>query len=148
MLYEKSAGTIVFRREKERIRYLLLYKKVSGHYRETWDFPKGNIEKGEDEKQTARREAEEETGIKDLRFTPGFKERIKFFYKKEGELVLKEIFFYLAETLKKKVILSFEHNDYKWLLFEEAESQLTFKNSKEILKRANKFLQKKLKIEC
>ena len=47
--------------EKE---FLLLHHTV-GH----WDFPKGNIEAGEDELETARREIFEETGIQDVEFS-------------------------------------------------------------------------------
>ena len=46
MVREVSAGGIIFRRDKE-IKYLLLHKEASNNYKESWDFPKGNVEKGE-----------------------------------------------------------------------------------------------------
>ena len=57
MLNETSAGAVIFRRDNE-IKYLILHYKFKGDY---WDFPRGNIEKGETEEQTAVREIKEET---------------------------------------------------------------------------------------
>ena len=139
MIYEKSAGAIVFRKNKENL-YLLLYKKAHPPFHEAWDFPKGNIEKGEEEIETVRREIREEAGIKNLEFIPGFREKIKIFYRQKENLILKEIVFYLAKTEEKKVTLSFEHNDYSWLPFKKALEKLTYQTSKKILKKAEKFL--------
>ncbi len=140
---EVSAGAVVFRQEKERM-YLLLYKKAHEKYREQWSFSKGNVEKGEDEKETAAREIKEETGINDLKFVEGFKEKEKFFYKKEGETVYKEVVWFIAETKKEKVTLSFEHNDYEWLPYKKAVERLTFKNDKKLFEKAEKFLESRL----
>lgn len=135
MLVEKSAGVIIFRSDDEEIKYLLL-KYGYGH----WDFVKGNIEKGENEIETIIRETKEETGIEDLKFLKGFKEKISYFYRKGKDLVYKEVVFYLAETEEKKVRLSYEHEDYCWLPFEKALEKITFNNSKKLLKKANSYL--------
>lgn len=138
---EKSAGAVVFRREDSKIYYLLLHYKA-GH----WDFVKGHVEKGETEKETVRRETEEETGIKDLEFVKGFKEWIKYYFKKsygkkKGPLVMKIVDFYLTETKTKKVKISFEHQGFTWLPYNKALGLLTFKKGKDILKRAHNFLE-------
>ncbi|MBS3097970.1 NUDIX domain-containing protein [Candidatus Woesearchaeota archaeon] len=132
---EISAGAIVFREEKGKIFYLLLHYE-EGH----WDFPKGNIDEGEEEKETVKREIKEETGITKINFIESFMEKISYFYKMKGETVYKEVFFYLAETEESNVKLSFEHIGYKWLNYDEAFKELTYKNAKEILKKANSFL--------
>ena len=137
---ETSAGAVVFREEKGNALYLLLHYE-EGH----WDFPKGHIEKGEEEKETAEREIEEETGIKKISFIEGFKEKIKYFYKREGQTIYKEVVFYLCETKESKIKISFEHIGYKWLDYEDALNQLTFKNAKEILKKAHSFLNSSLR---
>ena len=134
MINERSAGAIIFIRDKE-IKYLLLHYGL-GH----WEFVKGNIEENEDIKNTVTRETEEETGIKDLKFISNFKEKIQFFYKRDNNLVKKEVIYYLAETKTEDIKLSFEHIGYKWLTYEEALKQLTFKNSKEILKKVHNML--------
>lgn len=138
MPVEKSAGAIIFYRADKKIEYLLLHHQW-GH----WDFPKGNIEKGEKLEETVKREVKEETGIEDIKFTPSFKESIKYFYKLKGKNVFKIVIFLLAETKTKEVKISWEHIGFKWLPYGEILEQLTFKNAKEILKKANHFLSKK-----
>ncbi len=134
MAQEFSCGTIVFRKDTEPIYLLLNYSK--GH----WDFPKGHVEKGESAHETAIRETMEETGIGDLQFVDGFREKIEYFFRQNGKLVHKEVTYFLAETQVSEVKLSFEHKSFAWLSFEEALSKTTFKNSKEILIKAHKFL--------
>ena len=108
--------------------------------REYWDFPKGHIEKGEKIEETVEREVEEETGLKDIKFVEGFKEWIKYFFKHKGKNVFKIVTFLLAEAETEEVKISPEHIGYKWLPYDEALIQLTFKNAKEILKKADNFL--------
>ena len=135
---EKSCGSVVFRRTKEGIKYLLLHYGA-GH----WDFPKGHQEKNEKEEQTAAREIKEETGIEDIEFVDNFQEIIKYFFKKGEETVYKEVIFFLAQSATEHVDLSNEHIGYAWLSYEHAHKKLTFNNSKELLEKADKFLQHK-----
>lgn len=136
---ERSAGAVVFRKENGERKYLVLYYG-GGH----WGFPRGNIEEGESEKETTFREIKEETGIEDLKFIPGFREKNKWFYKRNGRTIHKEAVFFLAKTGTKEVNLSFEHSKYKWLKFEEALERLTFENTRELLKKARRFLNQRL----
>ena len=144
MPFEKSAGAVVFRKEGGKIYYLLLHYEM-GH----WGFPKGNIEKGESLEQTVRREVKEETGIEDIEILNGFKEWIKYFYKltprqnkfgagQEAKNIFKIVTYFLAEAKTTEVKISWEHTGFEWLLYKEALNRLAFKNSKEILKKANK----------
>ncbi len=135
MPFEKSAGAIVFWRKKGEIYYLLLHYEM-GH----WEFAKGNIEKGETLEDTVKREVKEESGIENIKFVDGFKEHIKYFYKLKGKNIFKIVTFFLTEAKSPKVKLSWEHKGFKWLPYQKAIEQLTFKNSKEILKKANEFL--------
>jgi bis(5'-nucleosidyl)-tetraphosphatase len=138
MPVEKSAGAVIFRKENSQIYYLLLHYEL-GH----WGFPKGIIEKGEELTNTVKRETKEETGIENINFIPGFKEHIKYFFKLKGKTIFKIVTFFLAETKEKKVKISWEHVGFKWLPYKEALEQLTHKNVKEILQKANNFLKKK-----
>ena len=143
MPIEKSAGAIIFRRENNKIFYLLLHYPSSAKApKDYWDFPKGHIEKGENEIDTVKREIEEETGVTDVKFVEGFKEWIKYFFKFKGKNVLKFVTFYLLETKTKDVKISGEHIGFEWLPYEEALKQLTFKNAKGILTKANDYLSK------
>lgn len=157
MPIEKSAGAIIFRLQPTRhpparrapedgkIYYLLLnYPSTTrGAKKDYWDFPKGHIEKGEKELETVKREVEEETGLKNLKLIEGFKEWIKYFFKYKGKTIFKIVTFYLAETKTKEVEVSLEHLGYEWLPYEEAIKQLTFRNARDILRKANDFLKLK-----
>ena len=136
MLVEISAGAVVFRQEIGSARlYLLL--QYGGHH---WDFPKGNVEKNETAEVTARREIAEETGIQDIKFIPGFAEKISYFYRRNRQTVSKEVMFLLAETRTSKVILSFEHIGSEWLDYNKAYERLIYRNAKTILEKAERFL--------
>lgn len=132
---EKSAGAVIFRKEDSVTKYLLLHYE-SGH----WDFVKGNVELGEDELVTVKREAREETGIDDLRIVPGFREIVSYFYRRSGDTIFKEVVFYLAETEKEDVRISYEHVGFEWLEFKDAYEKITYGNSKSVLGKANSFL--------
>ena len=136
MLNEKSCGAVVYANNSE-VKYLLL-RYEAGH----WDFVKGNVEEGESEKETALRELKEETGIDDARFVGGFREKISYFYKRQGATVYKEVVFFLTEAKNTNVRLSFEHVAFDWLTYEEAMRKLTFKNARDVLQRARDFLKK------
>ena len=135
LIREKSAGAIIFRKEENRAYYLLLHYPA-GH----WDFPKGNIENGEKEIDTAKREIYEETGIQDVEFIFGFREVIDYFYYRNGQKVYKTVVFYLAKTNTKEVCLSYEHKGYAWLSYEEAIKRVTYKSSKKVLEKAHRYL--------
>ena len=114
-------------------RFLLL-NYPTGH----WDFVKGKIEQGETLHQTAVRETKEETGISDLEFVEGFEEKINYNFQFEGELIQKEVIFFLAKTKTHTVNVSHEHLDYAWLDYKNALEKVTYQNAKNILSKANK----------
>jgi bis(5'-nucleosidyl)-tetraphosphatase len=130
VLNEKSCGAVVFARTPE-IMFLLLHYDA-GH----WDFVKGNVESNESEKDTAFRELKEETGIVDAKFIEGFRQKIDYFYKRQGTAVYKEVVFFLMETQTVEVVLSFEHIGCDWLDYQHALDRLTFRNAKYVLQKA------------
>ena len=101
-----------------------------------------HVEKGEELLTTIKRECKEETGITDLKFIDGFRKEIEYFFRRGKELIKKKVIFLLAETKTRKVTLSYEHVDYAWLPYKEALERVTFKNAKEVLRKANRFLEK------
>jgi 8-oxo-dGTP pyrophosphatase MutT (NUDIX family) len=133
MFDEYSAGAILFSLNEisHKIEYLLLHH-TSGH----WEFPKGNFEFGEDGFETARREIYEETGITDIEFIKDFESKIEYYFKRSNKLIHKQVIFYVARTNTRKVILSSEHDAYTWKEYNEAINQLTYKNVKDLLKKA------------
>lgn len=140
---EQSAGILVFHGRGKNRKYLLLHY-ASGH----WSFPKGHVEAGEDEREAALREMDEETGISEseISFVEGFGEKIEYFFKKNGETIHKRVLFFLAKASGKtlpEVKLSFEHAAFEWLSFREAMQKVTFNSDKGALQKAQDFLEKR-----
>ncbi|MDO8639309.1 MAG: NUDIX domain-containing protein [bacterium] len=141
MLTEKSAGAVIFHIKEGKIFYLLLhYPSSPGAKKEYWGFSKGHMEKNETIEQAARREIQEETGLKDINLEMGFQEEEKYFFMKNGKKVFKIVTFLLGLAKTKKITISFEHVGFLWLSYNDAFNKLTFKNGKEILKKADNFL--------
>ncbi|MBM3898163.1 MAG: NUDIX domain-containing protein [Thaumarchaeota archaeon] len=134
---ERSAGAVLFRRENGAEMFLLLHYPA-GH----WDYPKGNIERGEQELETVRREIKEETGIEDIVIIDGFKKVIEYNYKRDSAFVHKKVSYYVAECKTSSVTISFEHKGYQWLGYDAAMKRLTFKNARIVLQAAYEFLKK------
>ena len=132
-----SIGIILFRQFPRSVKFLLV-KQQQGH----WSFPKGHIEKDEKFIDTAIRELYEETGIKKISF---LRRKIflrdDYYFKKETVKVHKIVDYYIAETETVKVrIDGKEILNYKWCTYEKAWEKLTFKESRKILKQANKII--------
>jgi len=75
IIHDSSFGAILFFKTKNAILFALIHHKA-GH----WAFPKGHQIKGETEIETARREIEEETGLKNVKIFANyfFSERYSF----------------------------------------------------------------------
>ena len=130
---EKSCGTVVFKKNGEGKFLILQYRAKH------WDFPKGNVEQNESEKETALRELKEETGISDAKFVGDFKEVINYSYRRGGATIDKMVVYFLVLLEDTKVELSYEHSGYEWLNYEKAIKKLTFENSKTVLRKAHAF---------
>ena len=136
MMKESSAGAIIFSTNSSSDISFLLLQHNAGH----WDFAKGNIEYGENESQAARREIREETGIESVHFLEGFKVRVEYYYKREGNLVHKEVVFFLARSDSQRVILSNEHIGYSWCDFDKSLAKLTYRSARDVLEQAQSFI--------
>lgn len=146
VIWEVSVGAVVFREEIHERFYLLLHY-LSGHL----DFPKGHIENEETEEMTLRREAEEETGIRDLKI---FSKRvsISYFYIAKGNerekrlksgkgvWIFKQVHFYPAQTQMQEIKISDEHIGFVWLPYEEALAKVTFENARRVLAETERYL--------
>ena len=128
---EKSAGAVVFFRG-EQVEYLLLLSTY-------WGFPKGRVEKGEDEKTAALREVREESGL-DVSLLDGFRELDEYWYQRKGVRVHKEAAFFLAQAHTQAVRISWEHTDSLWLGYADAMERLKFSGQRELLRKANESL--------
>jgi len=154
MTREISAGAVIFRRDAGgKIRFLLLY-----HGTGYWNFPKGRIEGQERAMTTFLREVEEETGIRqnELKIIAGFRatERYTFFapprlpHERRGsgkpQPIFKIVTFYLVESRRHDVRISWEHEGIGWFTYPEAVRIAKFKNTKDTLRQAHEFIERNL----
>lgn len=134
-LYHRSCGAILYRREHNRISFLLLFQRGS----HTWSFPKGHMEPGESEEVTALREVKEEVGYS-IRLTPGFRAEATYPIG-TGQ---KTVVLFLAEASRQPIQRSSEVLTARWVSPEEAERLLhpsysaALHHAETVLKRSNK----------
>ena len=122
---EKCCGCIIIENNK----VLLVYEK-NGNF---WGFPKGHMEKGENEIETALREVKEEVGL-DVEIID--KERRYILNYIIRDEIDKTTVLYLAIPKNKEIVMQeSEIEKVKWCDFEEALETLTFDNSKEVFKK-------------
>ena len=134
---EKSCGAVVFTREQGEIRYVLVEQR-SGQF----SFPKGHMEAGETEEQTALREIWEETGLRPV-ILPGYRDGETYGVRKKPETI-KDVVYFIAEYADQPFHPSeTDAVDAGLYSYEEALEKLPTGSRKEILTRANAFLTRK-----
>ena len=128
-LYEKSCGGIIFYNGKQNTK-ILLVKNTNGKY---WSFPKGHIEQGETEKETAAREIKEETGL-DVDIKKDFREVSD--YCPFGK-IRKHVVFFLAQAFTDDVKIQEEEiAEYIWVDFQQARKICSYDNDLRIIEKA------------
>ena len=145
MPVERSAGVILFRTTPQGKEYLVIRASRSSmpERPEFWDFPKGILDAGETGIEAARREVREEVGIADFETISEFKETVRYFTRREGRPVPKYVAMFLAEAKNHKIKLSWEHDHYEWLPYEEARKKITREEMKKVLDAAYNFISRK-----
>lgn len=133
MKYEKSCGAVIFDNEK-----ILLIKQIAGH----WGFPKGHVEDGETEVQTAIREIKEETNL-DVEINDKLR-YVETYCPKED--VQKDVVFFIGKKIGGQAVAQEEEvSEMQWVSYEKALEMLTFESSKNVLKKAVSDLKQVLK---
>ena len=134
MEFEISCGGVVFIRQDNGIRYLII-RHLGGHC----GFPKGHMEPGESERETALREIREETGL-DVSLIGDFR-REEFYSLPNKPDVQKKVIYFLAEFTGQQIVIQPEEISACYLLpYEEALEHLPFPEAKRILSQAHDFL--------
>ena len=133
--WEKSCGAVVYRVGQGQMQVLLLQHNA-GH----WAFPKGHVEEGETEVQTAAREILEETGL-----IAQIDDRFRFetqFSPVPG--TMKRVIYFVASVLsgQERPLLS-EVQRLRWCSPEEAARLITYEDDQELLKQALQYLSTK-----
>ena len=128
-LYEKSCGGIIFYKTRQNVR-ILLVKNSNGRY---WSFPKGHIEDGETEQETAIREIKEETGL-DVTLVNNFREISE--YCPFGK-IRKRVVFFLARAFTDNVRIQEEEIDsFIWVDLQQARKLCSYANDLRIIDNA------------
>ena len=123
MKYERSCGAVIFDGDK-----VLVIQQVKGH----WGFPKGHVEDGETEVETAIREIKEETNL-DVQIDETHR-YVEHYSPEEG--IEKDVVFFVAKKIGGEIIVQEEEvKCTEWLLPKDAMEKLTFESSKNILKK-------------
>jgi len=145
LLKRTNIQVIIFTRTPE-LKFLILKRthERSGY----WQPVCGGLEKGERPIETVKREIMEETGIEklkniyDLDYTFTYKEP------KNGILMkMRDICFAAEVSNETEIVLSNEHEKYKWSTEKEAKKTLTWKPSLKTLDKLMKILRNEEKIK-
>ena len=135
MKYEKSCGSVIYKFENKSI-YILLIKHNKGH----WSFPKGHMETGETEYQTAIREVKEETNL-DIKIYDGFR-YVTTYSPKEN--VMKDVVYFLSTPINSEIKLQLEEvQKIEWVSEKEAKNIITYEEDIKILDEALNFIKTK-----
>ena len=135
MKKEKSCGALVFYLKDNKEQVLLIKHSNSGH----WSFPKGHVEAGETEVETAVREIFEETGV-NANIDTRFREVVTYSPKKD---VIKDVIYFFAttdnyETVKQES----EVSEIMWVDIANALKCVSYRNDKELISKAIRFYKK------
>ena len=126
MKTEKSFGAVVLRKDQGRLQVLLIKHINGGH----WAFPKGHVERGETEEQTALREIKEETGLTVMLDT-NYRKTVTYSPKKD---VVKDVVYFVAVAKDgQRTAQESEISRIRWTDADRAADFVSFENDKVIL---------------
>ena len=132
MRKEKSCGAIVFYLKENKEQILLIKHSNSGH----WSFPKGHVEAGETEVETAVREIMEETGV-NADIDTRFRTVVTYSPKKD---VLKDVIYFFATTDNDATEKQeSEVSEIMWVDIDKALNSVSYRNDKELITKAIRF---------
>ena len=126
---------IIFRRNSNRIEYLLLKRLPERNG--FWQPVTGGVEEGETLTEALRREIREETGIENL---VRVIEDIYYFEFSDPNLNKEYVFGVEVASTEVVVLDGEEHSEYRWCSIKDALQLLNWKENKEALEKLNTML--------
>ncbi|MDI3297730.1 MAG: NUDIX hydrolase [Bacillota bacterium] len=132
MRFERAAGGVVFRPERETSSILLVLDRFG-----RWTFPKGHVEHGESDEEAALREIEEETGVSGRVVDELPATRYRFLPPGEAEEVEKEVRYFLVRaTGGEPRPRPGETREVRWFRPEEVGGLAQYPNNRPVLEAA------------
>ena len=133
MKYEKSCGAVVYKYIEDLPVYLIEHMAL-GHT----SLPKGHVEAGETEEETAVREIREETNL-EVVLDSRFRHTVSY---SPYPGIQKEVVFFIAKAVSDSLInQECEVSALEWLPYEEAFAAMTYDSDREILAEARRYLE-------
>ncbi|XP_036353789.2 bis(5'-nucleosyl)-tetraphosphatase [asymmetrical]-like [Ochotona princeps] len=139
----RACGLIIFQRcltpkvDNGAIEFLLLQASDGIHH---WTPPKGHVDPGENDLETALRKTQEETGLgaRQLTIIEGFRKELNYVARGKPKTVI----YWLAEVkdYNAEICLSQEHQAYRWLGLDAACHLAEFQEMKAALWEGHQFL--------
>lgn len=130
---EKSCGALVYRCQDNHLQLLLIRHKQGGH----WSFPKGHVENGETEIQTALREVKEETGLA-IEILPGFREQVNY-SPRPG--ISKDVVYFFGYAEDSRTVRQVEEiSELRWVDLNRSHEFLTYDNDQVLLKSVKQYI--------
>ncbi len=134
MSYEKSCGGVVYRKRCGNTEILLVKHLKTGG----WSFPKGHMEPGESEEQTALREIKEETNIDAVIDDASFRETAVYTLRHD---ITKQVVYFLARAVSFDCVKQEEEiAEARWVELGQVSSVLSYDNDRIIMNKAKAFL--------
>ena len=127
---KRAAGFVIYR-QKGDIEWLLMQTSYGQHH---WTPPKGHLDPGEDDMTAALRETKEEAGLDKEQLTVFQDVKAELRYQAFGKPKIVTYWLAKLNNPDDKVILSEEHQDFKWLQVEEACKVAGFKEMAQVLR--------------
>jgi bis(5'-nucleosidyl)-tetraphosphatase len=133
----KAAGAVCYLQDKKKFLFLLLRSAKTGE----WGPPKGHMDPGETELETASREIFEEAGVRRASFIPGFREALHYTVEKKGKQLSKETVLFLCRMDSDKVQISNEHTEAHFATLDEIEVLVPHEDLRETFRKAYAHIQ-------
>ena len=133
MKHEKSCGAVVYQYAEGKPLFLIEHMAL-GHT----SIPKGHVENGETEEETATREIREETNL-EVELDSRFRHTVSY---SPAPGIQKEVVFFIARAVSEKLInQECEVSALEWLPYEEALAAMTYDTDRETLSEAKRYLE-------
>ena len=134
MKYVKSCGFIVYK-QMDGENYYLIIKSTNGDV----GFPKGHVESGETELQTAIRELKEETNV-DVEIIEGFRKQIEYPLPKRPDVIKQSVYFLGRAVTDDVICQEGEVINAAFVSYDDAMRTLTFEDTRRLLEDAKTYV--------